>query len=236
MFKIKNKKKALLYEKYKQQLLLEETNNQLDLKDEKVIIAKEEVRKSEKRTEEKGRSKKIKNKISIDASLVISVCSLENGVGSSHISKSLAYFIKNNLKKSVCIVDIKDENKAEEVNGIEIYKKENLYNLFDQYKYIILDVGKYEVSDKREIKLSQIKIMCSILDENYLKNLADFIKDEDYADKWKYIFNHVPKNQQKKVAELMEDYEYWCMPVNDAMIFDKKMKDVLYRLVIGGTL
>lgn len=235
MIKIKKKKKTLLYEKYKQQKLMK-LPNEVDVKDVKKNNEDDENKVKKEKKKKCESYKKLKKKITIDATLVITVCSLEAGIGCSHVAKSLAYFIHSKLKESVCIVDIKGLNNAPGFNGIEIFKREKLYNLYDQYKYIILDVGKYDAKDEREIKLSQIKIMCAIYDDNYLKNLASFIENIDCTKKWKYIFNHVPANKKQKVDELMEDFEYWCMPVNDAMNFSKKEKEAFYRLVVGGIL
>jgi hypothetical protein len=75
--------------------------------------------------------------------------------------------------------------------------------------------------------------MCALVDNNYLQTLADFIENEEGAGKWKYIFNHVPKNMKTLVDDKMEDYEYWCMPVNDAMTFEKGTAAVFCRLVKG---
>ena len=70
------------------------------------------------------------------------------------------------------------------------------------------------------------------MDDKYLQQLAEFIEREK-AEKWKFIFNHVPENRRKLVDDKMEDYEHWCMPVNDGMTFDKSTVAVFTKLVKG---
>lgn len=171
-----------------------------------------------------------------DITLVISVCSLVPGAGSTHTAKALAYYIKHELKKEVCIIDVKGKNSNHELNGIEVYRREEIIELYDRYKFIILDVGCYDPSVRRDIKQSQIKIMCALLEDSYLKKLAHFVKEEEGSKKWKYIFNHVPPNKQKNVSDLMEIYDHWCMPVNDAMSFDEDTEKAFYRILKGERL
>lgn len=196
----------------------------------------EKVKKVKVKKEKKTSSKKIKEinvPILDDITLTISVCSLASGAGCTHIAKSLAYFIKHNLKKSVCIVDVKGKYTSNKLNGIEVYQINSLYDLYDKYKYIILDVGKYDKPQK-ELKQAQIKIMCCLLDGAYIKSLALFARNTPDSKKWKYIFNHVPEERKSKVDDLMEKYEdHWCMPPNDGMTFSKEMTEVFNRLVRG---
>ena len=93
----------------------------------------------EKRKKEKEPKPKADKKVAIleNITLVISVCSLVPGVGSTHTAKALAYFIKHLIKKSVCIIDEKGNSKVNDINGIEVYKRDNLYELYDRYHYII---------------------------------------------------------------------------------------------------
>ena len=177
---------------------------------------------------------KLENKLSLNITLSVAICSLDNGVGCSHIAKSLAYYIKNVLKKKVCIVDFKGTLVG--MKGIEVFSKENIYQLYDKFDFIILDIGKYKSSLENEIKRAPLKLMSAFYDEDYICTLAEFIKNEENPQKWKYIFNHVPENKKKKVEALMEDYEYWCMPTFDAESPDKEVETIFYRLLQGGKL
>lgn len=165
--------------------------------------------------------------------LLISVCALESGVGCSHVAKSLAYFIKNEIHETVCIVNIRAGAAIYKANGIEVFNTANFHEFYDKYKYVILDIGKYDTSSYSAVKHAQIKIMCALLEDNYLQMLAKFIRSDKDTKKWKYIFNHVPDNKHRQVADKMEDYEHWCMPVNDAMSFDKRTMATFDRLVKG---
>lgn len=226
IFKVK-KKKILLYENF-----LEEQKKAISeaAESEREINIKEEPK--EKKRKEKKEKDKV-NFIDLDMSIIIAVSTLKNAIGCSHIAKTLSYYIKTELNKSVCIVDFSDIVKTYDINGVPVFKKEMLSDLYDKYKYIILDSGKFSLANKKVINQAHVKIMCCVLEDSYLRELADFVEAEDVLKKWKYIFNHVPEKKVKKVDALMEDYQYWCMPVNDGISFEKEMKEAFKRLSTG---
>lgn len=146
-----------------------------------------------------------------DMTIMVSVCSLDTGLGCSHIAKTLAYYIQNTLEKTVCIVDMKGERTGE-IQGIKVYSPDQLYQAYEEFNYIIMDVGTYSTEVKMQIKQAQVKIMCARYDEGYLDSLASFVLEEKNSTKWKYLFNYVPSSKYKKVDEKMEDYSYYCLP------------------------
>lgn len=224
---INKKKKKILYEQFKQvqeEILQQQIQKQ-------VVKEPEETRLSKKKERKKGKEKK---PFFAQASpILIAVCSLENSTGCTHVSKSLAYYIKNVVKKNVCIIDIKGRLQASEINCIPVYQRAEIYNLFNKYQYIILDIGVYDMEFHKEIMLSPIKILISLLNDVYLQELYAFIHEDETKRAWKFCFNHVPENKKKRVDDLMEDYEHWCFPVCDGKSFDKTTQKIFHRLVNG---
>lgn len=226
----KRKRKKVLYTGFLEEKKIEVAAAENERKSEN----KKESKKEEKVKKERP-DKKV-NLIDLDITILVAVSSLRNKIGSSHIVKSLAYYIDTELQQPVCIVDYGDNVITTEINGIPVFKKERLHELYDKYKYIIIDAGILNKADRTVISQSQIKIMCSVLDDEYIKVLSSFVNNEDNAEKWKYIFNHVPEKKSRKVDDLMEDYEYFCMPVNDGKNFEKEMNEVFKKIALGKKL
>lgn len=211
----------------------------LETQEEAVINTNTDIQIAKKKKVSEKKEKAVKEDIIPildNITLVIAIGSLSSGTGCTHISKALASYIKESLRMPVCIVDIKNKILSSSLNGVDVYKKENLFDLYDKYKFIILDIGKIDAAVQKEIKQSQIKIMSSMIDDDYMMLMADHVMDMEYAKKWKYIFNHVPKGKEYLVHDNMESFEHWIMPVNDAVNFDKDTKEAFRRILTRGTL
>lgn len=180
------------------------------------------------------RNKSNNELMDLEVTVTIAICSLSQGAGCTHLVKTLSYFIRDELKKKVCIVRyyVKDDD----IQAVDTFNLEDIYMLHEKYDFIILDVGPYKPQIQKEVKIAALKIMCSVLNQSSLKSLADFIREEDNPTKWKYLFNHVPPNKKNEVSDLMEDYQHLCLPLYDCECPSEDMKEVLTKLVYGRKL
>jgi hypothetical protein len=199
------------------------------------ILSKEINEKDEHVKPKKQKIKSKQKQKPLQFPLTISICSLAEGVGCTHLTEAMANYIKHIKKWKICIVEYAKSNIC--INGIERYALEDFYNIYNEYEVIIIDVGVVAAGKKNEISISPIKIMCCRLDIEYQKALAAFIENETNT-KWKYFFKDVPEKKEKEVADLMEDFEYWCVPVFDATdkSFDKGISEIFEKVIYGEKL
>lgn len=212
---------------------IENDTNQ-DISKDSIAIDKKSKRKIKREITNSQRNKRKKELLNFEITVTIAICSLSHGAGCTHLVKTLSYFIRDELKKKVCIVRyyVKDDD----IQEVDTFNHEDIYMLHEKYDFIILDVGPYEPQVHKEVKIAALKIMCSVLNQSSLKLLADFIREEDNPTKWKYFFNHVPPNKISEVSDLMEDYQHLCMPLYDCECPNEDMKEVLRNLVYGRKL
>lgn len=216
LFKKKRPEKKILYEKFK--------NSQIS----ETSLKEEPDKKADK--EEK------KHRTNPNQTTTIAICSMTGHMGSSYISLAIALYIKAKLKKKVCIVDTKIASnlKEGEEKGIPILPFSKLYGLYDKYNYIILDCSDrntISLDCQNEVKRADKKILISLIDDNNLSQLADFIRNEENISKWKFIFNHVPENKKNMVYDLMEDYECYCFSTFDIGKLDKESNKTMKQLM-----
>lgn len=226
-FKVK-KKRQLLYKSYKEKLQNEENEvkerflkEEHDLKEKKKEVIPKSNEPKEKRIPREKKVKVIKEaKLPVlDVTITIAIASLNNKCGCSYVTQAIAKYIKTKINSSVCIVDLQEKNNENTSNNIFTFKSVDICNLYDKYKYIILDVGNLNtISDeeKNEFRRSNIKIIVSKLEEDCLRQIAELIReDKKSVKKWAFLFNYVAISLQRKVDELMENYEYYCLPLFD---------------------
>ncbi len=209
MIRLRKKSKKTLYasymEKKKHAMSVDVKETDVDTKImKKVKIEKPEkkvkIEKSKKRDKE---NKNVPKEPVTKRTIVISVSSLKNGIGCSHICRLLQSYIESK-KKSVIILN--EQNSA--------------FDYFDKFDYIILDYGSVNIDKIDMYKLSDIKIMMCILDNEYLKELYEKCLTED---KW-YFFNHVPSELKGEVAAYMEDFNFYCVPACVPNALNKEIK------------
>lgn len=210
--KIKKKKK-ILYLGYKEYKLLSE---QGILKNDKNhynhgVLA----RRREKNLSRIPKLKKVQ---------LIAVASLDNECGCSFISQALANYISGKANGSVGIIDITKEMKNN--SNTSMLTSKELIEKYHNYHYIIIDLGNLSHrsdSDKVLYKDANIKVMISIMEDYYLRQLAAFIRgDKRQAVKNIYLFNLVPQEKKKKIQKLMEGYKHYCLPIinKDKLSYD----------------
>lgn len=147
----------------------------------------------------------------IELPYTLSICSLKEGCGCSHLSLAIAAYLERE-KESVYIVT----KSLEAYKDTKIPHGESLVEYRD-YQHIIFDFGcirDLEFQELQEIKRCEKKLMLCILSDIYLMKLARFIEKElAFTRSWYFLFNFVPESRKFEVEELMEDYPHTCLPL-----------------------
>lgn len=151
--------------------------------------------------------------IKSDITYTIAVGSLEEKCGCTYIVQALAKYIQNSLNATVCIVS----NIRCDSDDIPYSNMVDILNMYDKYKYIIYDLGNLKEcteEEKAEFKRANKKLLMAKLEDNYLRQLADMIReDKKSVKKWTFLFNYVSPDMYKRVNNLMEDYEHYCLKI-----------------------
>ena len=208
MIWLKRKRKKTLYASYK------EKKNQamsVEVKEESDSQIKREKRvKIEKNKKMDKEQKSFNKELVSNRTIIISVTSLKDGIGCSHICNLLKSYIES--KKRTAII---------------LNEQNNVFDYFDRYNYVILDYGNVSIDTINDYKLSDIKILMCILDDMYLRVLNDKYLT---VDKW-YFFNHVPEKMKGEVAAYMEDYNYYCVPTCVPNALNKEIKREFAKII-----
>lgn len=220
-FKIKAKKKKILYqaylEKQKQNNINEKKSADQKIDNEK----KERKQRKEKITDHK-------------TTLTIAIASLDNKCGCSYITQALASYIKDDINSSVCVIDFKRKD-TEKNNSIFFYGNVDICNLYDNYKYIIIDIGNINNCSEDEInefKRSNIKIMISKPDDTYFRRIAAKIKeDKEAVKKWAFMFNLVDEDLVGLVEERMIGYEFYNIPLINKDRLKDNVKRIFFKII-----
>lgn len=187
-------------------------------KEKKRLELHEQQNISIKKTNDVANTKrnKVKSHV-VSNTITIAVASLDQNCGCTYITHGLANYIKKYIDDSVCVVDIPGKNVIPPTNHIFIFHSVEISKLYEHFNFIVVDVGnlkKCKESELGEFRRATIKVMVSKYEEDYLEQIADKIReDKNNVMKWKFLFNYVPKNLINKVADLMEDYEFYCLPL-----------------------
>ncbi|MDF2904943.1 MAG: hypothetical protein K0R34_264 [Herbinix sp.] len=165
-----------------------------------------------------SRVKKLKRIRSSKITQTIVVACLDNECGCTYITQALANYIKAKVNNKILIIDKASENGTNNSQRIA-YQLDQYGSQNQDYKYVISDMGNLKErsdSEKLAYKKASIKIMISNTEDDYLKRLAAFVKEDKKSSmKSTYIFNLVPQDKKKKVHRLMEAYEHYCLPIID---------------------
>lgn len=164
------------------------------------------------------RSKKLKKIRSFKETQTIAVASLDNECGCTYIAQALANYIKTNISSKILLVDKAGKNST--INYPRLSSQFNQYGYQNNdYKYVIIDMGNLKEksdSEKLEYKKASVKIMISNVEDDYLRHLAAFIKEDKKSSmKYTFLFNLVPQDKKRKVHRLMEAYEHYCISIID---------------------
>lgn len=74
--------------------------------------------------------------------------------------------------------------------------------------------------------------MVSKLEDDYLRKIAACIReDKKSVKKWIFLFNYVAPDLKKKVSELMEDYEHYCLSLFNKDNLDNKTRKIFKSIV-----
>lgn len=221
IFSRKKSKKKILYKSY-----LEIKESEKRLAKEKVEVVNEPQEKVEvfKESELKVNDKKYK----FNGTQTIAVCSICKKAGSTHVSKTIAYYIKKKVNASVCIVNFNNHELEVEV---PVHNVNILADLYSKYDYIILDIGHNY--NHVEAKRANIKIMMCLNEEQYNQELANFIFSNELSRSWFYIYNFVPKNKQSEIWALMENYDCYCLPIYDCKESGSEVNGIIKKMLKG---
>lgn len=232
-FKVKKRKKQL-YEGFKENKLKNEeaiTEKKSPVVEKKKVIIKD----NQSVDKVKNKSKKI---LKQSVPLTISIAALESKCGCTLIAQAMGNYIKQNISDSVCIVTMeKSMSQDEEINGVSCFKYVDICGLYDKYKFIIIDIGSLKERtdiEKSEFKRANIKVLVSKLEDNYLRQIAALIReDKDMVKNWTFLFNLIDGKQAKEVGMLMEDYDYYCLPLVNKEDIKKEVKEVFYSILVN---
>lgn len=206
-FRIRKKNK-FLYQGYKESKILSEQG----------LSIKNNAQYNTRGIPQDKRAKRLKKIRRSKVTQIIAVACLDNECGCTYISQALANYIKARVNSKILIVDKAGTNGIPNNQGIA-FQMADFINLNNDYKYVIVDMGNLKNKsdlEKLEYKRAIIKIMISNLEEDYLRRLAAYIKEDKKSSmKCTYIFNLVPQDKKRKVHKLMEAYEHYCLPIID---------------------
>lgn len=217
--RVKSNSNPILYKGYMKKIELEEKKQKLNrkLEQEQKSNEKLEQKRIERNKKNRKGNKKLvgtKIKLEINGIYSIAVCSLENQVGCTYFAITIAKYF-NSFGKRTCVISNEEACNYNKLNidfDIDIITKKQFEKSM-KYDVVIYDIG-YSDLDKYEIFSSQVKIMIGKYSEKYLMKLHNFIKETGENDKkWKYIYNMVAMKDKKSIDDLMEDYEYYCLPL-----------------------
>lgn len=242
-FKVKKKKTKRLYQGYLQSL--EEKAAKED--EEKKILLEQALKETSfvtdgistrnpKVKEEKIKKEKPekKSQSEVNVTLTVAVVGLDYNCGCSYIVDAIAYYIKNELNRSVCIVNLSGRN-ADYKSNIALYFTVDNCNLYDKYKYVIFDIGNINenrVEKMKEFKRSNKKVVLAKNEKGSFNQIYNFIEEDKKAvKKWVFLFNYVAEGLQKQVFDLMEDYECYCLKLFNNQNQDKESKSIIQSII-----
>lgn len=144
----------------------------------------------------------------------VAVCSLAEKAGCSHFAYALALYLQAEHESTYVVTQAPElYHMAPFSYGAS--EPEDFY----PFEHIIYDFGcisNLEFAQLREIKKAREKFMLCLNNERYLHKLAEFIQSQlEFTQSWRFLFNCIPPEQEKKIHDLMEGYAHACLPVFD---------------------
>lgn len=153
----------------------------------------------------------------------IFVGSLKKGCGCSHLSLLLQQHLKENKRRAAVI-------------GLGDYSPAAFHREFENGNdSIILDCGcihRMNSGMALEMQRADIRILMCLYDEEYLTELADHM-ETIRPEQWKFVFNYVSKGNWKEVDDLMEEYQHRCLPLMSQGETQKKENKKTLRWILG---
>lgn len=225
-------KKSILFKKFKEDRLLEEKKSQLTTLENQVGEKKE--KETTKRVSQTVKNAKESDKVTylnmgLFTKITVAVTNINSSVtGSQSVVLLLAnYFAK--MKKKVCIVTSGSIANST-FRDFEVITREELYDLYDSYQVIIYDFGNYQSLDNEslnELKRCLVKLMITQYQTEILEDMASFIMSQSDIKRWIFYFIYVPDKQKKDVDALMEDYQYYVLPLFTPSEIEKSLKKII---------
>ena len=189
----------------------------------------------------KEKKKDLPGKVKFMGRMSICVLDLYRGCGSSYISGSLASVMAQAYGKNTYIVrDVTtatpDSKKIKEVTQKEEFRK------IERNAVIIYDRGVSDLANENIIQMAEScdarVLVCSGTEEG-ISILARHVHQfKDEAKEWIYVFNNVQnKKQQKRIMELMHQYDIIFTPPHD---FSNPPKQIItqwqkcFRKILSG--
>lgn len=166
----------------------------------------------------------------------VAVVELTHGVGSTYVSAGIAnYLFEKSMGEVMLIHELKDEF-LEEIILADIKRDTYPINMDEAYSScdcLVQDFGVYKELDankKMALSLASTKIVICNADDDYMRLLAEFTRERPDADRFYYLFNRVPKEWERKVGRVMDDYEAYCLPLFFAKVPGTDMKQILRKI------
>ena len=195
---------------------------------EKPVFTLPEIIKPEtvKDTEKKPKSEKTKRK-DFFGHMSVFVTELRHGCGSSYTAGSLASALSEIYDKEVALYHRAGTNLPDNDMISEAVTEDDIMHAY-RMGIIVYDRGVLSELDDdavKEMHRSDIRIMVCGSEESDIKRLAQFIhQEDDDAYDWLYVFNHVlTKKQERKVRDLMQDFDTMILPIHDYSNLPKEL-------------
>jgi hypothetical protein len=224
-FKIKKIKRRNLYKSYLNKRNIYKTENKVeDAKASDSMVTNISISAKERAD----------NPLKRNIPYTVAIAALDDKCGCTYITKALYKYIHSEKNRSVCIIDFAGLNN-EYNSGFEVYSLVDICNLYDDFDYILLDVGNlYSINEneKGEFKRANKKIIVSKFDDYYLRKIYNEIKqDKDSVLKWEFVFNQIAPGEVGKVKALMENYKHYCLPNFYITSIDKTTKKIFKNII-----
>lgn len=149
----------------------------------------------------------------------MAICSIKKGCGCSHMAEAVKHYLDTGGNR-VCLISADWQRFGD----------------YGSYNYIIKDFGCFynrTVEERRDLNRAGIKLMLCLYEKDSMAQLADFVRGEGPVGikRWHFLFNFVPDRKKKEVAELMEDYSYYFLPLFDR---EGNEADKIVKQILGG--
>ena len=166
----------------------------------------------------------------------VAVVELTHGAGSTYVSAAIANYLYNRgMGETMLVHDIKDEY-LEEILMAQVVRDNfpiNMAEIYSACDCLIQDFGVYKELDsnkKMALSMASTKIVVCNADDDYMRLLADFTRERTDADRFYYLFNRVPREWERKVGRVMDEYEAYCLPMFFARTPGTDMTQIFRRI------
>lgn len=184
---------------------------------------------AEKVTNRKGSVKQADLKPVYIGHISVFVTSVRHSCGCSYTAGSIASAMTDLYNRNVHIKHDADIPLPDNYMVKEILTDSDMVDAI-RSGLVVYDAGVYsDLTDKQKDDMirSDLRIMVSTADDFDLKRLAKFIEEQkNSAEDWLYVFNHVQKDKEKEILEIMDGYSVLILPQHDyAKVPDELRKE-----------